>query len=58
MNLIQKKKKNKQKNKLKDKGKGVEFESNQKDQVNFKIYDIKTRLANNCNTHIDKYLKK
>ena len=29
-----------------------------KDEVNFKIYDVTTWLKNNCNTHIDKYLKK
>ena len=30
----------------------------QKDKVNFKIFDITTWLANNCNTHIDQCLKK
>ena len=29
-----------------------------KDKVNFKFYDVKTWLANNCNTHIAQYLKK
>ena len=29
-----------------------------KDKVNFKIYDVITWLTNNCNKHIDQYLKK
>ena len=28
----------------------------QKDQVNFKIYDVTTWEANSCNTHITQYL--
>ena len=30
----------------------------QKDQVNFKIYEVIIWLASNCNTHIARYLKK
>ena len=30
----------------------------QKGIVNFKIYDVTTWLTNNCNTHVDQYLKK
>ena len=30
----------------------------QKDQVIFKTYVVTTWLTNNCNTHIDQYLKK
>ena len=30
----------------------------QKGKVNFKIYDVTVWLSNNCNTHIDQYLKK
>ena len=29
----------------------------QKDKVNFKIFDVTTCLTNNCNTHINQYLK-
>ena len=29
-----------------------------KDKVNFKFYDVKFWLTNNCNTHIALYLKK
>ena len=29
-----------------------------KDQVIFKIYGVTTWLTNNCNTHIDQYIKK
>ena len=29
-----------------------------KDLVGFKIYDVTIWLTNNCNTHIDQYLKK
>ena len=36
----------------------VEKRLDQKDKVNFKIYDVTTWLTNNCNTHIDQYLKK
>ena len=28
-----------------------------KNQVNFKIHDVTTWLKNNCNTHIDQYLR-
>ena len=27
------------------------------DKVNFKIYEVLTFLTNNCNTHINQYLK-
>ena len=30
----------------------------QKDQVNFKLYDITTSGTNNCNAYIPQYLKK
>ena len=30
----------------------------EKDQVNFEIYDVTTWSTNNCNTHIAHYLKK
>ena len=30
----------------------------EKDKVNFKIYDVTTWLTSNCNTYIDQYLKK
>ena len=30
----------------------------QKEKVNFKIYDVTVRLTNNCNTHIAQYLEK
>ena len=36
----------------------VEKRLDQKDNVNFKIYDVTAWLINNCNTHIDQYLKK
>ena len=36
----------------------VEKQLDQKDKVNFKIYDVTTWLTNNCNTYIDQYLKK
>ena len=36
----------------------VEKWLDQKDKVNFKIYDITTWETNNCNTHITQYLKK
>ena len=29
-----------------------------KDKINFKIYDITIWLTNNCNSHIDQYIKK
>ena len=31
---------------------------NEKDKVNFKIYEVTTWLKSNCNTYIDQYLKK
>ena len=36
----------------------VEKWLDQKDKINFKIYDITTWLANDCNIHFDQYLKK
>ena len=30
----------------------------QKDKVNFEIYDVAAWLIDNCNTHIAQYLKK
>ena len=30
----------------------------QKDKVNFEIYDVAAWLTDNCNTHIAQYLKK
>ena len=36
----------------------VENDLIRKGKVNFKIYDAITWLTNNCNTHIDQYLKK
>ena len=29
-----------------------------KDKINSKIYNVATWLTNNCNTHIEQYLKK
>ena len=34
----------------------VEKRLDQKDKINFKICDFKTRLTNNWNTHIDQYI--
>ena len=36
----------------------VEQRLDQKDKVNFTIYDITAWLINNCNKYIDQYLKK
>ena len=36
----------------------VEKGLDQKDQVNFNIYDVTTWETSNCNTHIVQYLKK
>ena len=36
----------------------VEKRLDQKDEVNFKIYDVTAWETNNCNTHIAQYLKK
>ena len=36
----------------------VEKQLDQKEKVNFKIYDITAWLRNNCNIHIAQYLKK
>ena len=36
----------------------VEKRLNNKDKIYFKIYDVGTWFTNNCNTHIDQYLKK
>ena len=36
----------------------VEKLFDQKDKVNFKIYDVTTWLTNNCNTQITQYLMK
>ena len=36
----------------------VEKLLDQKDKVNFKIYDATPWLINNCNTHIAQYFKK
>ena len=30
----------------------------EKDKVNFKFYDVRAWLTNNCNTHIAQYLEK
>ena len=36
----------------------VDKDDSKNDKVYFKIYDVTTWLANNCNTHIAQYLKK
>ena len=36
----------------------AEKQFEQKDKVNFKIHDVKTSETNNCNTHMNQYLKK
>ena len=36
----------------------VKKQLDQKDKVDFKIYDVTSWLINNCNKHIDQYLKK
>ena len=36
----------------------VRKQLDQKNKVNFKIYDVTTRLANSYSTHIDEYLTK
>ena len=36
----------------------IEKQLDQKDKINFKIYDVTAWLTNNCNTHIEQYLKK
>ena len=36
----------------------VEKRLDQKDEVNFKIYDVTAWETNNCNTYIAQYLKK
>ena len=35
----------------------VEKRFDEKVKVNFKIYDVTTYFTNNCNMHIDRYLK-
>ena len=36
----------------------VEKRLDQKDKVNFRIYEVISWLINNCNTHVVRYLKK
>ena len=36
----------------------VEKRLDRKEKPIFEIYDVKTWLTNNCNTHIDQYLQK
>ena len=36
----------------------VEKQLDQKDKVNFKIYEFTAWLTNKCNTHITQYLQK
>ena len=35
----------------------VEKQFDEKDKINFKIYDVTTWETNNCNAHVDHYLK-